>query len=444
MSWGRWAAVLLGLLLAGSAQAQTAEPIRIPDGVELEGIPLGGKTAEEAEPLVRALAERKQRLPLLLRAGSRTARRTAGELGATCDVDGALAAALAAGTEGSALQRLQARWAFLGGRRIEMPLRLEASAYHPRLARVIRDWVVPPREPRLRWENGRASVIPGRAGRRLDATTTSANLQAALAGRSWQDAAKSVVEGETLEAWLARQTPHLVEVVLAPHPPRIRGSHLAALTTELARFSTHFRPGERNRSHNIRLAAAAIDGLILLPGDVFSYNETVGRRTRARGYRLAPQIVDGEMVPGIGGGVCQVSTTLYNAALLADLQIVERRHHQLPVKYVPSGRDATVADGYLDLRFRNGLARPVALNVVAEGGRLVARVIGAPECRRKVRLLRQGVRTVALRRPASDTGRAARRPPRPGHRVTLVREVRDRSGALLRREVVSRDYYRPQ
>jgi vancomycin resistance protein YoaR len=148
------------------------------------------------------------------------------------------------------------------------------------------------------------------------------------------------------------------------------------------------------------------------------------------------------LVPGIGGGVCQVSTTLYNAALLANLEIVRRSHHQFPVKYVPSGRDATVADGYLDLRFRNRLDRPVALNITAEGSRVIARVVGAPECRRRVSLLRTGVRSIPTRTVSAPAGRTRARPARRGQRVTLIRVVQAPDGSV-RRETISRDYYRP-
>lgn len=438
--------VFAAALIAGRALSASADPERIPDGVSLEGVPLGGMTAAEAEPLARALAERKLRQPLLLRwkpgagAKPRAARRTAGELGATCDVDRALAEALGAGTEGSAFQRLQARFSLLGGRQIRLPVVLDAVGCRERLKRVTRDWVRPPVEPRFRWTGRRGTVIAGRAGRRLDAAASQARVEAALALPEWQAAAaKSIVEGVTLDAWMARQEPLSVGLLLPSVPPRVTKADLTALTTELAHFSTGFRTGERDRAHNIRLAASAIDGVILLPGDVFSYNRVVGRRTRDRGYRMAPQIVDGELVPGVGGGVCQVSTTLYNAVLLADLEIVERRHHQIPVRYVPSGRDATVADGYLDLRFRNRLGRPVALAMTTEGSRLVARVIGAPEYRRQVTLLRQGIRTVPppTRRSRTD------RPPRSGLRVTLVRVVREPAGTQ-RREIVSRDFYRPR
>jgi vancomycin resistance protein YoaR len=111
-----------------------------------------------------------------------------------------------------------------------------------------------------------------------------------------------------------------------------------------------------NRRGNIALVAQKLTGAVVKPGETFSFNHTVGARTVKAGYREAPIIVDGEKKKGIGGGVCQVSTTLYNAALEAGFEIVERHEHTKDVAYVPDGKDAAVSYGSWDLRFRNTTA----------------------------------------------------------------------------------------
>lgn len=120
-------------------------------------------------------------------------------------------------------------------------------------------------------------------------------------------------------------------------------------------YTTYFDPNQRERSQNIKLAAKAIDGVLLKPGEVFSFNDTVGPRTLAAGYKVAIVIEGKKFVPGLGGGVCQVSSTLYNSVRLASptLSIVERSRHSLPITYVPPGLDATVAYPTLDFKFRN-------------------------------------------------------------------------------------------
>lgn len=135
----------------------------------------------------------------------------------------------------------------------------------------------------------------------------------------------------------------------------------------IAQYTTYFDAAHLNRTENLRLAAKALDGKLLAPGERFSFNESVGERTVQAGYKEAMVIVGDAFVPGLGGGVCQVSSTLYNAVTLANLQIIERHPHSLPVDYVPPGHDATVSYPILDLKFRNNRKVPILIrSIVAE------------------------------------------------------------------------------
>ena len=118
-------------------------------------------------------------------------------------------------------------------------------------------------------------------------------------------------------------------------------------------YTTHFDPNQKERTNNIKLAAQAIDGTVLKPNEVFSFNQTVGPRTAEAGYQVAMIIEGHEFVPGLGGGICQVSSTLYNAVQLASLSVSERSRHSLAVAYVPPDQDATVAYPSLDFKFIN-------------------------------------------------------------------------------------------
>ena len=124
---------------------------------------------------------------------------------------------------------------------------------------------------------------------------------------------------------------------------------------------TNASSSSSNRLNNIKLALKAIDGYILRPGEEFSFNGVVGQRTTARGYKLAGAYSDGTVIEEVGGGICQVSTTLFNAAVKADLEITERRAHSLPVSYVDKGKDATVSWGSQDLKFKNNTDAPVCI-----------------------------------------------------------------------------------
>ena len=146
--------------------------------------------------------------------------------------------------------------------------------------------------------------------------------------------------------------------------------------TLLGEFATNYNQGNYGRSYNIALAASSFNGKILYPSERFSFNGVVGSRSAARGYMNASVLVDGDYVDGIGGGVCQVSSTLFNAALMSNMKIIERHAHSLPAAYVAKGRDATVYYGSLDFVFENSLSSPVQIRASAENGVLYIAVWG--------------------------------------------------------------------
>ena len=147
----------------------------------------------------------------------------------------------------------------------------------------------------------------------------------------------------------------------------------------IARFSTYYGDSKQNRKDNVALACRKIDGTVLYPEDEFSFNDIVGARTVENGFKSAYIIKDGEFVEGIGGGVCQVSSTLYNCALLANLTITCVRAHSLPVSYVAPSFDAMVSTAS-DLRFVNTLSSPVTIKMLADGKYLKAEMYGIETC----------------------------------------------------------------
>ncbi len=141
-------------------------------------------------------------------------------------------------------------------------------------------------------------------------------------------------------------------------------------------YSSNFATSSAARASNVRLTAERINGYILMPGDVFSYDKTVGRRTIANGYKEAGVYVGNKVESGVGGGICQTSSTLYSAALYANLEIVQRTSHSLPVAYVPAGQDATIAEGYIDLKIKNSTEYPVKIVAIVTGRNLECRILG--------------------------------------------------------------------
>lgn len=145
-------------------------------------------------------------------------------------------------------------------------------------------------------------------------------------------------------------------------------------------YTTSFSDSTKNRKYNIRFGAEKINGIILKPGDVFSANDTLGTRTRKNGWKNAGAYESGEVVQQAGGGVCQLSSTLYNAALYADMEIVERRNHSMPVHYVDRGRDATInsVGNIIDFKFRNNTSSDVIIMAYTDGNILHMEIYGVP------------------------------------------------------------------
>ena len=129
----------------------------------------------------------------------------------------------------------------------------------------------------------------------------------------------------------------------------------------LSTFSTHYATSNRNRTTNLILAANKINGTVLMPGEIFSYNKVVGARTISAGYKEAPIYVQGRVEDGLGGGICQITSTLYNAVIYANLEITQRTNHQFVPSYVTASRDATVVYGALDFQFKNNRNYPIKL-----------------------------------------------------------------------------------
>ncbi|MBW2528316.1 MAG: VanW family protein [Deltaproteobacteria bacterium] len=200
-------------------------------------------------------------------------------------------------------------------------------------------------------------LVPERVGFRLDVYGTMAAMDRAL--RGGQSKVRAV--GERLE-------------------PKVKAAALGNVEFDhvLGYFETRYSRSARARArtYNLRLAASRLDGSVLLPGEIFDFNETVGPRDEAHGYRVAPVIAEGELVDGIGGGTCQISGTLHGAAFLAGLDVVERYPHSRPSYYIKLGMDATVVYPTINFRFRNPFDFPIVLHQTVKSGVVRAEILG--------------------------------------------------------------------
>ncbi|WP_066313694.1 VanW family protein [Bacillus sp. FJAT-29814] len=180
---------------------------------------------------------------------------------------------------------------------------------------------------------------------------------------------------EQIYAFYINRRPASLEVPMSTVYPKVDSELLSEISTmRIGRYVTSFNPSNKNRSTNIKIAAEAINNYVVFPGETFSFNQVVGKRTKARGYLIAKVIVRGEYAEDIGGGICQVSSTLFNAVDSAGLEIVERFSHSKKVPYIPPGRDATVSWYGPDFGFKNIYNQPVLIRARTLGGILVIKI----------------------------------------------------------------------
>ena len=224
--------------------------------------------------------------------------------------------------------------------------------------------------------------------------------------------------------------------------PEITAQELEAVLFKdlLGECTTHVG-GTSARLTNVRLASAAFDGTVLNSGDVFSYNETVGQRTEAKGYKAAPAYVQGETVDEIGGGVCQPSSTLYYACLLADLEITERYAHRYIPAYITRGMDATVSWGGPDYKFTNDTKYPLKISAKYQDNYLTVQLWGTKSDDRTVKMTYETLSTTPFQEveqldPTLAPGqRQVKVTPYTGYKVKTYRNIFDGSGNLLSSEV---------
>lgn len=246
-------------------------------------------------------------------------------------------------------------------------------------------------------------------------------------------------------------------IVIEPEAvePMLTAEKLSKATDLVASFSTDLLDSTENRIHNIVLSLRKINGFRLDPGRVFSFNAVVGSRSKEAGYLPAPIIMpDKSLQDDYGGGVCQTSTTLFNAAALAGLEIVERWHHTYPVSYVPMGLDATVYYGGVDLRFKNNRDTPVFIRAYRKNNLVYVEVYGEklPEggkYRLETRLLSEEP-APEPKRIEDKEGKYVTEPgksvvyvkSRPGYRVNTYR-VLYQNGKKVSSELLAANYYKP-
>ncbi|RIX47332.1 hypothetical protein D3P08_25255 [Paenibacillus nanensis] len=260
-----------------------------------------------------------------------------------------------------------------------------------------------------------------------------------------------VKPGEVNEEWTDEKRSFTAELPITVIHPEVTLEELQeeGIDRRIMSFTTDFATSAEGRAHNVTITAESLDGWYLKPGEVFSYSELIAKVEKDHEYREAPVILNGRLVPGIGGGICQVSSTLYQTVLRAGLEIVERRNHSLPVAYLPLGHDATYATDAIDFKFRNSTGKALLIRTEVKDRKVTVKLFGTmPENERydieSVTLSTVEPGTQQKVNPALPVGKTVVvEQGKPGYVVETYRTL-VRDGEVVSRERVSKDTYRAQ
>lgn len=232
--------------------------------------------------------------------------------------------------------------------------------------------------------------------------------------------------------------------------PQIKSDFFEGINKVIGEFSSNYSKSEKNRKDNIKLGSSYFNKLLVKPGKEISFNETVGDITEQSGFKTAGVIVNGEFDRGIGGGICQVSTTLYNALIRADIHIIERSNHTRPISYVPLGTDAAVASGIKDLKFSNNTNHNIYILAKADGDDLSFKIFGNGEDRDyKINIipkLNESIEPNVIEKYSDEIPEGEIEVEKKGAKgysyITYKEIVKNQQ--VLKTEVLSKSYYVPQ
>ncbi len=424
------AIVAQGYITDSAAEGKLIEPI-ILERVLIEDVELSGMTRSEAEEALYQYVDEVILQPLLLVSGDETWQLDPIDIGLHVFVPETVERALAVGRTGSWLERLRFR-RLSSNEIVNIPLTMsvDEDLFKDFVFDLMTEIHISAKDAAFVInEDDTVSISPSRIGRYLDPSDFGKRVREVISKRY----------DRTL--------------VLNAHPI------MPSLTTEqadamgirecISKFSTNFNPGNKSRVHNIREAANAINDTILGPGEIFSFNKTVGPRSTETGYLEAPVMVGDDLVPGVGGGICQVSSTLYNAILLSNQSVVVRVNHSMAPAYVPAGRDATVAYDYIDFSFRNDGSSHILIRFLVTKDAIISKIYGHAPIGQKVSIVTTidekippGV--IKKEDPLLAPGKEVVEDEGAWGYVVTVYRVIEQDGVEQFRELISKDRYRPR
>lgn len=408
---------------------------KVLEGVSFLGKSLGGLNREEVEDILDREDTKieKQRVILRIKEKNQEYEISYKDLGIQLDKDKIWQEAISLGEGQGWLDSTWRKWVVhWQGYILPVYLKYDKDIMQKKLNELTSGWRIKERDARFSInKNEQITIIPEKIGLSYDIDIFNQELEQALKNKP----------GQMLEFDLS-----LREIY-----PEMSQEKLEALNIKyvISEFTTTFNNTLVNRTSNIHTAVKALQCYLVAPGEVFSFNDAVGPRTADTGYKEAKIIVANDFVYGIGGGVCQVSTTLYNTVVRAGLEIVERSSHSLVIPYVKPGFDAAVSYGYKDLKFRNNSDSYILINANVGESTLTFEIYSSIKNEHRIEMKSVMERRIEPKTRYEIDPEVAlnqyviKRNGSPGYVYRVEKYIYDHEDNLLHKEIISHDYYAP-
>lgn len=362
--WAAVFSVMLMLIVLPMEEVQAkSEDNTISDGVYIGQIDLSGMTAEEATNAVNSFVnDLKQKVVTFGAVGEHYVAITTGDLNLTWTNQEVIEEAVGLGKEGNIVQRYKEIQDLKHGKKVyELDLEVDKNMIQTIMQEQCAEYDIPAKNATLKRENGTFSIVEGQTGLGVNvAESVNKTYDYLTNGWDYQDAS--------------------IELVIDETQPKGNPDDLAKVKDVLGTFTTSYTTSSKARSANVENGCRLIDGITLYPGEEFSTYESIKPFTEENGYYPAGSYLNGKVVESIGGGICQVSTTLYNAVLLSELEITERHNHSMIVSYVDPSMDAAIAESAgKDFKFRNNLNYPIYIEGTTQNKKISFTIYGLEE-----------------------------------------------------------------
>ena len=372
--------VIVGMLVTALASALSAygktvlvgsEPGTICAGVTVEGIDISGMTVDEAKEKVDAYVDALAATVVSVKIGEdATEEKTLEALGFGADADAFIDDVAKIGKTGNLIQRYKdLKDAAEGGNEHNMDFTVDQEVVAAWIGELAETYNVEAKSATMTRSGGQWQITRGNYGTELNVEESTAQLMKALT-EDWE-----IPSADDLESGL--HSPDIsVEFAMEETEPEYTSEDLQNCQTLLGTYSTNYGTGNRGRAQNVENGCRLINGSMLMPGEVLSADAKMRPYTIENGYGVGGAYVNGKVQDDIGGGICQVSTTLYNAVLFAELGVVQRANHSMTVDYVPLARDAAIAGDWKDFKFENTSDYPIYVEGYAGGGTITFNIYG--------------------------------------------------------------------